>query len=351
MELSIGLAAGGRSSRFNGDKRFAEYDGKTFLDRFLDNFADFDDVILSLNSRDVPIPPAVPDTVRRVYDERQDTGPIEALYQILSNAKNKYSFILPVDMPLVTSDVALFLSSYISDGIDVICPVVSGRIFPLCAVYSKNVLPVIKKQRDEGNYRLMAVLKQVGTRYVDMSFSRFPEKVFQNINTPEDYQKLQRPVVFAVSGYKNSGKTTLMEALIRNFTLEGFKVGAVKHDGHDYTMDTEGTDSYRFFEAGADTAVFSSTKMSLFLKGQRNLDDILPYFRDYDIVIVEGGKQSQLPKIQLKKNSSEDDFANVFLTISIPYRIANIVAAVKRKWPFLENGNGHEESGDTSTGN
>ena len=351
MTLSIGLAAGGRSSRFNSDKRFAEYDGKTFLERALDNFSDFDDIILSLNSRDVILPPSIPDAVTRVYDERQDTGPIEALYQILGKAENEYTFILPVDMPLIKSDVALFLASYIADGIDIVCPVVGGRVYPLCAIYSRKVLSVIRRQREDGVYRLMSVLKQANTKYVDMSYSCFPEKTFLNINTPEDYRSLQKPVIFAVSGYKNTGKTTLAEALVRRFSVEGFRIGAVKHDGHDYSMDKEGTDTYRLYQAGADTAIFSSTKMSLNLSGSKSLDDVLGYFSDYDMIIVEGEKQSRLPKIQLKKDSSEEDFPNTFLTISIPYNINDVINAITAKWPQLKSEHGHEESRTETTEN
>ena len=65
---------------------------------------------------------------------------------------------------------------------------------------------------------------------------------------------LKHPAVLAVSGVHNSGKTTLLEKLIPLLRARGLKVGVIKHDGHDFTPDVPGTDSYRLREAGAEEA-------------------------------------------------------------------------------------------------
>ena len=64
--------------------------------------------------------------------------------------------------------------------------------------------------------------------------------------------ELKRPAVLAVSGLHNSGKTTLLEKLLPALRSRGLKVGIIKHDGHDFTPDVPGTDSYRLREAGAE---------------------------------------------------------------------------------------------------
>ena len=72
---------------------------------------------------------------------------------------------------------------------------------------------------------------------------------------------LKRPAVLAVSGAHNSGKTTLLEKLIPLLRARGLKVGVIKHDGHDFTPDVPGTDSFRLREAGAEgVAVFSGSR-------------------------------------------------------------------------------------------
>ena len=68
--------------------------------------------------------------------------------------------------------------------------------------------------------------------------------------------------VIAVSGVKNSGKTTLLTRLVAELSAEGYKVAVIKHDGHDFECDVPGTDTRRFMEHGAyATACFSENRM------------------------------------------------------------------------------------------
>ena len=76
---------------------------------------------------------------------------------------------------------------------------------------------------------------------------------------------LKRPAVLAVSGAHNSGKTTLLEKLIPLLRARGLKVGVIKHDGHDFTPDVPGTDSFRLREAGA--VILAKTNMDEFAMG------------------------------------------------------------------------------------
>lgn len=109
-----------------------------------------------------------------------------------------------------------------------------------------------------------------------------------------------RPPVLAVCGMKNSGKTTCLEQLIRIFSQRGYRVAAVKHDGHDFSPDVPGTDSYRMQQAGAwGTAVFSSRRLLIYKEQKRQLEELLEEFGDSDLILVEGEKSSTLPKIEI----------------------------------------------------
>ena len=68
-------------------------------------------------------------------------------------------------------------------------------------------------------------------------------------------------LILAVSGVKNSGKTTLIASLLSKLKQKGLKAAVIKHDGHEFEADIPGTDTWRFGEAGAcGTLVFSGTK-------------------------------------------------------------------------------------------
>ena len=92
-------------------------------------------------------------------------------------------------------------------------------------------------------------------------------------------QALKRPAVLAVSGVHNSGKTTLLEKLLPMLRSRGLKVGVIKHDGHDFTPDVPGTDSYRLREAGAEgVAVYSGTRYLLTEEFRLTEQDLLALF-------------------------------------------------------------------------
>ena len=77
---------------------------------------------------------------------------------------------------------------------------------------------------------------------------------------------MERKRIFAISGVKNSGKTTLICRLLEIFKDKGLKVAVLKHDGHDFVPDVPGTDTYCQLQSGAyGTAVFSAGKYMLCL--------------------------------------------------------------------------------------
>ena len=122
-------------------------------------------------------------------------------------------------------------------------------------------------------------------------------------------QALKRPAVLAVSGVHNSGKTTLLEKLLPVLRSRGLKVGVIKHDGHDFTPDVPGTDSYRLREAGAEgVAVYSGTRYLLTEEFRLTEQDLLALFErhGYDLVLLEGFKSSGWPKIEVVRSAISD---------------------------------------------
>ncbi len=105
--------------------------------------------------------------------------------------------------------------------------------------------------------------------------------------------------VISVVGYKKSGKTALVSALVRK--LSGFgSVGTVKHMG-EFRYNPEDTDTGRHFDAGADTVIgLTDTEMVSF-SGDPDLERALDALcdRGLDFAVVEGFKESKLPKIVL----------------------------------------------------
>ena len=117
----------------------------------------------------------------------------------------------------------------------------------------------------------------------------------------------------ALAGNPNSGKTTLLEKLIPLLRARGLKVGVIKHDGHDFTPDVPGTDSFRLREAGAEgVAVFSGQRYLLTEAFRLTEQDLLALFErhGYDLVLMEGFKESGWPKIEVVRSAISNEPAS-----------------------------------------
>ena len=115
------------------------------------------------------------------------------------------------------------------------------------------------------------------------------------------------PVISFV-GISNSGKTTLIKKVIAYLKQKGYRVGAIKNDAHRFDIDHKGKDSWEMTAAGADTVVVSSQDklaMIKILNEEPKINEIVDcLFQDVDIVIIEGCKKSNYPKIEIYRFNS-----------------------------------------------
>ncbi|PLX39167.1 MAG: molybdopterin-guanine dinucleotide biosynthesis protein B [Hyphomicrobiales bacterium] len=113
--------------------------------------------------------------------------------------------------------------------------------------------------------------------------------------------------VIGVTGWKNSGKTTMVVGIVGELTRRGYRVSTVKHAHHAFDVDHEGTDSYRHRGAGAgEVALVSGYRWVLMHENRENeeepgLGDFLPRFAPCDVVIVEGYKRESYPKLEVRR--------------------------------------------------
>lgn len=118
--------------------------------------------------------------------------------------------------------------------------------------------------------------------------------------------------IFGVAGWKNSGKTTLVEQLVAELSARGFKVATVKHAHHSFDIDHEGTDSFRHRAAGArEVAIVSGRRWALVheigeTEDEPGLEEILVRLSPADFVIVEGYKRGRHKKIEVRRREARD---------------------------------------------
>ncbi len=109
--------------------------------------------------------------------------------------------------------------------------------------------------------------------------------------------------VIGICGYHNSGKTTLIEKLIRWLRNEGYKIATIKNIPKRFSIDTEGKDTWKHGQAGASVVVASSPDETAFIfkkgMGLKEIVDILNEIARPDLILVEGRKMERIPKISV----------------------------------------------------
>jgi len=111
---------------------------------------------------------------------------------------------------------------------------------------------------------------------------------------------------FGIAGYKNSGKTALIVALVRELVGRGWRVGTIKHAHHAFDIDHPGKDSYLHRAAGATEVIVASARRVAHIRelndlSQPGLDELVGRMSGVDLVLVEGWKSGTHPRLELRR--------------------------------------------------
>ncbi|MBC1342009.1 molybdopterin-guanine dinucleotide biosynthesis protein B [Listeria welshimeri] len=139
--------------------------------------------------------------------------------------------------------------------------------------------------------------------------------------------------ILQVIGFKNSGKTTLINALIKASRKENYTVSAIKHDAHDFSVDHVGTDSYSFQESGADAVVIANSRQYAVME-QTGIDlkEAIQKLPESDIILIEGYKEGPFPKIILIREKTEIELLKNSKAV---HKIASYNPALKEEAIFI----------------
>jgi len=137
--------------------------------------------------------------------------------------------------------------------------------------------------------------------------------------------------IIQILGAKNSGKTTLIEKLVRELSSRNYKVGTVKHTSHDHDFDRPGTDSDKHVRAGSEATVILSPGKFILHADRENLHDsemlLSEIMKDKDIILWEGQGISGIPIVRLINTgelSLSDIDNNTLAIVSDDYKDSNI---------------------------
>lgn len=342
--FSTAIFCGGYGTRMGCDKASLPIDGSTLLQTLSNRFSSCPSVYLSVGEKIGQY--HCPNTIE-IPDIYKACGPLGGLHAILRSAETPWVFVIACDMPYMNPSFAEYLinehlAAYIPDSmasdpqrtsdhsvpssVHAVIPAADGRIHPLAGFYHTDLLPLLEKQLQMGNYRMRDLFTQVNTTVIEV---KDPEMrlCLSNLNTQEDWVQYQRSLfpipVIACSGFANSGKTTLLCKLIKEISSRGGKVGVIKHTHHPQTFGmnfetlSDGSqdpcidklpDTKRFINAGAWPVLLISPDLT----GKepapedaiRAILEKFPSEMRPDLLLLEGFKNASYPAFWLTSVSS-----------------------------------------------
>ena len=184
------ILAGGLSSRYGKDKAFLMINGTPLIERTAEKMKKiFQEVILISNEKKrlsylgLPV----------FQDIKKGLGPLGGIYTGLLSMSNEIGFFIACDMPFIDEGLVRYMTD-IRDNYWAVVPSVSDEIEPLHAIYSKSCLGDINNLIDSEIYQVRRFYSRINVRYVKEGEVRqfiAPEIAFLNINTPDEYVRIQ----------------------------------------------------------------------------------------------------------------------------------------------------------------
>ena len=228
---------------------------------------------------------------------------------------------VPADSPFIPRDLVDRLSAALADAPEARVAVAAsrGRRHHVIGLWRPDAAEAIADALARGARKAETMVDRLGAvavPFADLDAGGLGVDPFFNVNTPEDLAAAEeavrflggggRPFIVGVAGWKNSGKTTLVAALVTRLVALGYAVSTVKHTHHDLDPDERGRDSGRHRAAGArETMVVAPARWMLNDRVRDEADlplaSALGRLAPVDVVLVEGFKSAPIPKIEVRR--------------------------------------------------
>lgn len=186
------VLAGGQSRRMGFNKAQAEIHGESMLIRMIEKQKEITPIIVvssgSASYPNIPWP--------QIYDEHPQCGPMGGIYSVLKASSSSLHLIVSCDMPLVSISLLehIVATALKSDSL-IIVPVDDyGEPQMMCAVYHKDVLPILEQQIDAQIFKMKSLLDLVSVEYIKTSKEHplYVENAFMNVNSPNSLAEARK---------------------------------------------------------------------------------------------------------------------------------------------------------------
>ena len=163
INKTLAILVGGQSSRMNyNNKALLKYKDHKFIEHIIAAGRDYKEIIIISNKKEE----YKGFNLRIVEDIYKGNGPLSGIHSALMNSTTNEVLCIACDMPLITKETLNVLGNY-DENYDVLIPKVLGRLQPLCAVYSKKIIPNIEEAIRENNNKLQLLIKTLNYKVIE----------------------------------------------------------------------------------------------------------------------------------------------------------------------------------------
>lgn len=330
-ELGIIILAGGLSTRMGSDKTRLPWGSTTLLGEMLRKavLTECGEILVSINrdleeselhiieearsfGRDIQL---VPDTVSM-------KGPLSGLEAAFTVGTRDAYIVVSADMPWFDfhwlPSWEVHIDSFLQGELLAMVPYVGLQEYePLAAIYKRSVLTQVQEALEGEDVSMHGLLDKIP--FMDMDMIEDAE-LYQNVNTRLSYKLAKAkainrdrsvPIVTVSACQSKSGKTTVVAGLIQALSQKGVVVGMVKSDGHGFSMDKEGTDTWKASQAGAKAVAIAGPNGYAMVVHQERMERQQQLIRlanemPVDLVILESRSHGVAPIIEVVRADHED---------------------------------------------
>lgn len=330
-ELGIIVLAGGLSTRMGTDKTRLPWGSTTLLGEMLRKavLTECGEILVSINreleeseahiieearsfGRHIQL---VPDTIAM-------KGPLSGLQSALSVGTREAYIVVSADMPWFSfhwlPSWEVHIDAFLQGELLAMVPYIGLQEYePLAAIYKRSVLDTIQETLECEDVSMHGVLDKIP--YMEMDMIEEAE-LYSNVNTRLSYKLAKAksanrersvPIVTISASQSKSGKTAVATSLINRLSQRGIVVGMVKSDGHGFSMDQEGTDTWKASQAGAKAvAIAGPNGYAMVVHGesmQRQQQLIrLANEMPVDLVLLESRSHGVTPIIEVVRANHND---------------------------------------------
>jgi molybdenum cofactor guanylyltransferase len=183
-KLTVSILCGGKSSRMQSEKGLVLFQGKPFIEHIIKAALPIsNDIQLVTNTSDYDYL-----SYKKIKDIELDKGPVGGIYSALVHSDSENNLILSCDIPLISTELLSDLITKHTADFEVSVFSEANKIHPLIGIYSKKIIPILKKAIDENDLKMMRLLEKVNHQIIEVAGER--SKQFKNVNSLAELKDL-----------------------------------------------------------------------------------------------------------------------------------------------------------------